>query len=83
MENTLFFHSIYWYFTCPANFFPFFLPLVSKKNQSTHFFYTFGYVWFSHFLFNFHETTRLSPISLHTPSLFFPFLGQYCGGVSN
>ena len=41
-----------------------------KKIQPTHFFYTFGYVWFSHFLFNFHETTRLSPISLHTPSLF-------------
>lgn len=32
MENALFFHSIYWYFPCSANFFPFFLPLVSKKN---------------------------------------------------
>ena len=54
---------------------------VKKKIQSTHFFYTFGYVWFSHFLFDFHETTRLSPISLHIPSLFSPFLRQYCGGL--
>lgn len=81
MENALFFRSIYWHFPCSTNFFPFFLPLVSKKIQSTHFFYTFGYVWFSHFLFDFHETTRLSPISLHIPSLFSPFLRQYCGGL--
>ena len=51
-----------------------------KKIQSTHFFYTFGYVWFSHFLFNSHEISRLPPVPSHVRFLFSLFFRQYCGG---
>ena len=81
MENALFFHSIYWYFTCSTNFFPFFLPLVSKKNPIHTLFFTHLDMYGS-------LTFCLIPMksvgfrqSSRTSASFSPFFfRQYCGG---